>query len=202
MGKLSKETVQRLFLLYLIERFQVAVYGKTRLQKVAYYAAKDSDVKPVQFKSYNYGEYSPEVADLVEHLIALGHIAVLPLDTGEHGNQYLAPDKSNMEEHAEILAQVSSRLKESIEEAVKKYGRMTDARLLAEAKADPEYAAKEFDEVLFEDNLPDFVELDLPQEDCDDLELTMNPRFVSAMVALVEGVEKGSIPLEQWESIG
>jgi hypothetical protein len=201
MGQLSRETIQRLFVLYMIESFDRAVYGGTRLQKVGYYAAKNAEARPVTFINYHYGEFSRDIQTVLEQLISMRFVNALPLDTGTHGNQYVPVDKSLLEYHRNVLVRISPQLPEAIERSVKDYGYLTDAGLLKLAKNDDLLKASKHGDEIIASNLDASVAVDLDANECDELELAMNPRFIAAMTGLIEGIESGEIKVDQWEEV-
>jgi hypothetical protein len=49
---------------------------------------------------------------------------------------------------------------------------------------DPRFLESEEGDVLLEENLKERIDVDLPDDDCEDLELSLDPKFISAMTHL------------------
>lgn len=182
MGTISKDTFKRLYLLYTIGRFKEGVYGLLRLNKVVYFGLKDAGLKAFGFKRDRYGQHSKDLDTVNEQLLSMNHTKATPLKSGQ-GNKYSLTDKKNWRLHSLALSRVDTKLKRKIDEAVKTYGYLPEEGLLEKAHLDAEFleAVKNDVNVLFDERLPNRIPLDLSDDDCEDLELSLDPHFISAM---------------------
>lgn len=181
MGSISKETFKRLFLLYTIGQFKDGVYGKLRLNKIVYLILrKYSDLIPFDFRHDHYGQHSDELDAINEQLSYMNHTAVTPLASGR-GNRYVLDKKDIMNFCKVVVAHISPRLEKAINEIVKQKGYLSEEDLRREAYCDELFLKSEEGELLFEENLPRRIKVNLPEQDCEDLELSLDPKFVTAM---------------------
>lgn len=185
MGTISKDTFKRLFLLYTIGRFKDGVYGLLRLNKVVYFALKDARLKPFRFKRDLYGQHSEDLDTINEQLLSMNYTKATPFESSQ-GNKYSLTDKKNIRFHSLAMSRIDTKLKEKIDKAVKTYGYLTEDELLDKAYSDPEFreAIKKDIHVLFGENLPREIPVDLSDDDCEDLELSLDPNFINAMTYL------------------
>jgi uncharacterized protein YwgA len=182
MGTISKDTFKRLFLLYTIGRFQDGVYGLLRLNKVVYFGLKDAPIKPFGFRRDRYGQHSNDLDAINEQLLSMNHTKATPLDTGQ-GNRYSLTDKKSVTFHNLALQHADAKLKVRIDKAVETYGYLREKELLEKAHSDPQFldAVENDTDVLFDEKLPERIAVSLSDEDCEDLELSLDPNFISAM---------------------
>ncbi|KPL05474.1 MAG: hypothetical protein AMJ73_00765 [candidate division Zixibacteria bacterium SM1_73] len=181
MGTISKDTFKRLVLLYTIGRFKDGVYGLLRLNKVAYFGLKNASLKPFGFKCDLYGPHSGDLDTINEQLLSMNHTKATPLESGQ-GNKYSLTDKKSMRFYSLAMSHTHAKLKEKINKSVETYGYLPEEELLKKAHSDPEYleaVAKGID--IFEEKLPPRIPVDLSDDDCEDLELGLDPDFISAM---------------------
>ena len=210
MGKISAFTLRRVYLLYLLGRFQRGAYGLKRVHKVAYIAERESKaIRPFEFKRYHFGQYSESLDDIKDQLQSMGFVAALPLDTAWTlkiededytlgGNRFIVTDQSEMEFYRRVLAAVSEDLPRTIDDAVNRYGYLTERRLMELCYAFPEFQGLGQGEVIFESNAPDQIEIDLSDDECDDLELSLRPELVVQMLRLTEVLERTDI---DWDKV-
>lgn len=182
MGTISKDTFKRLFLLYTIGHFKDGVYGLVRLNKVVYFGLKDAHLKPFEFKRDKYGQHSDDLDTINEQLLSMNHTKATPLSSGK-GNKYSLTDKKSITFHNLALSHVDAKLKEGIDKAIETYGYLSEEELLKRAHMDAEFleAVERDVNVLFEEKLPKRIRVNLSDDDCEDLELSLNPDFISAM---------------------
>ena len=185
MGTISKDTFKRLFLLYTIGRFKDGVYGLFRLNKVVYFALKDASLKPFGFRRDRYGQHSNDLDTINEQLLSMNHTKATPFESGQ-GNKYSLSDKKNISFHSLAMSHIDAKLKEKIDKAVKNYGYLSEKELLEKAHSDPKFleAVEKDLDVLFGEKLPKRIAIDLSEDDCEDLELSLDPNFISAMTYL------------------
>ena len=185
MGTISKDTFKRLFLLYTIGRFKDGVCGLLRLNKIVYFGLKDARLKPFGFKRHLYGQHSEDLDAINEQLLSMNHTKATPLESGQ-GNRYSLTDKESMTFHNLAMSHIDAKLKGKIDRAVKTYGYLQEKELLEKAHSDAEFleAVKKDINVLFDEKLPKRIPVDLSDDDCEDLELGLDPNFISAMRSL------------------
>jgi len=185
MGTISKDTFKRLVLLYTIGRFKDGVYGLFRLNKVVYFVLKDTRLKPFGFKRDRYGQHSNDLDTINEQLLSMNHTKATPFESGQ-GNKYSLTDKKNIRFHSLAMSRIDAKLKEKIDEVVKNYGYLPEKELLQKAHSDPEFleAVEKDIDLLFDEKLPNRIPVDLSDDDCEDLELSLDPNFISAMTYL------------------
>ncbi len=181
MSSISKETFKRLFLLYTIGQFKDGVYGKLRLNKIVYLILREySDLIPFEFKHDHYGQHSEELDETNEQLSYMNHTTVAPLEAGR-GNRYTLERKEIMEFYRVVLGYVSPGLRKAIDEIVEQDGYLSEYDLRKKAYVDELFLKSEEGSILLKENLPERITVDLPGDDCEDLELSLDPKFITAM---------------------
>lgn len=201
MGKIPKDTFKRLFLFYLIGEFKDGSYGKTRLEKLAYFIERELKIKPFKYQWHYYGQYSDDLSNNLEHLISTGHITSSPLDK-ERGNKYILAISNIHKKHEKIIA-VIPRLKELIEKTVGNWGYKPEQEIIKKAYSFKEVQGLKSGDVIFEDNLPNEIHLEnISEEECEDLELSFNPKFINAMKKIIRAIEEiGDLDLKKVKKI-
>ncbi len=202
MGVISKQTVQKLFLLGIVEKFQNGVYGAKRLQKVTYFVEKDYNKKPFTFKNWHYGQFSEELETTKEQLISMGYLVVIPLKAGD-GNQYYVSEKI-IDRLNKLLETTLSGIQSIIERVVDEIGYLPEKKLLKHAYQDPLFTATEFGKDIFKENLPDggIPAPNLSDEDCEEIELSLNSEFTTSLLLIKEGMDRGKLDLDKVQRIG
>lgn len=213
---ISSDTFRRLYLLNIISGFRRGAYGLKRLHKISYISERQlEESRPFEFKRYYHGQYSETLDMVKDQLISLGLVAALPLDTAKvirfetpdeksidltiGGNTYIVIAPEVMGFYRDAFARISPELKEAVHRAIQQYGYLPEEELLRRCYDFPEFVETDFDNTIFESSLPDRVATpNLSPEDCEELELSLNPKFTSAMVKIVEGIERSKIA---WDRI-
>lgn len=181
MGTISKDTLKRMVLLYTIGRFKDGAYGIFRLNKVVYFGLKDAKQKPFGFKCDIYGPHSEELDTINEQLLSMNHTKATPFESGQ-GNKYSLTDGKNMKFYNLAMSHLDAELKQKIDEAVETYGYLTENELFGKAHSDPDYLESVTKgKNIFDENLPTRIRVNLSDDDCEDLELSLDPNFISAM---------------------
>ncbi len=225
-GKTSKEcsissdTFRRLYLLNVIATFERGSYGLKRLHKVTYIAERqDGEIRPFEFKKYHQGQYSETLDIIKDQLISEGLVKALPLDTTRTirlqlpddksfdltmgGNKYVIPDRVITDFYQDTFKRISPTSQATIYQAIQEYGYLPEDELVKRCYDFPEFVNTEFDSIIFESTLPDRIETPtLTSDECEELELSLNPMFISAMVNIVDGMDKARIDLSRIETIG
>ena len=164
------------------------------MHKVAYLTLRKANERTLEFWSWDHGEYSPGIPDIVEQLASMGYIVASPLDTGEHGNQYAPTSKESADYHAHMLSLFSPELKDAVDFSVEKYGYLAQSKLLQEAGADQLYSETEYGDTIFCSDLPDMLEITgITDDEADELALSLDPKFVSAARKIAHALEESRI---------
>lgn len=196
---ISGETFKRLFLLCLIGTFENGVYGALRLQKTAYFVERETEKKPFEFKHGPYGQYSEDLENLKEQLISAGYIAAVPLGGPGKANRYIITEKSMLDHFKSLLRCFDEEIANKIEPIVREFGYLGEQELRRRAYALEEFIDSELNDILLESQLPDRLETDrLSEDECEELELTLNPTFARAMSKIVQGLEESDI---DWDKV-
>ena len=206
MGSISVNTLRRLYLLYLIGRYQKGVYGSKRLQKLTFLSEYDRDKRPFSFIKYTHGQYSEELADMVAQLATLGYVAVTSLDTvhvdelgiESSGSRYVLTSRANLGLYRQVLAATDPSIPERINATITKWGWESTDKLIEYCYSLPEFQKVAFGEVVVSSDLPDSIEISLTDDACEDIELAMSPSFVDAMLRLGEALHEREI---DWENV-
>lgn len=187
---LSKDTFKRLFLLYVIDQFKNGVYGKKRLHKIVYTIERDENLKPFEFKKYHHGQYSENLDEIQDQLLATGHISAAPLKTKQvdrEGNKFELVDKNLPTYLATFMEKIAPKIKRKVDRIIKEYGYLPEKELVELAYKFPEFAHVAFGDTIFEENLPDYLPVkNLSEDDLEELEIGLNPVFVIALRRLDE----------------
>lgn len=199
MSCISADVFRRLYLLCLIATFDTGVYGALRLQKVAYAIERETLKKPFQFKHGPYGQYSEDLEDIKEQLISMGYISAVPLGASNRGNRYVLTEKAMKERFNTLLQSFDRELANRISQIVEEIGYLPEKELRRRAYAFEEFIDSDINDILFESNLRDMVEVEgLSEDECDELELTLTPAFVTSVNKIVQGLEESDI---DWDKV-
>ena len=199
MGYISSDTFRRLYLLCLIAAFDTGVYGALRLQKIAYAIERETSKKPFQFKHGPYGQYSEDLDDIREQLISMGYISAVPLGASNRGNRYVLTERAMKDHFNPLLESFDRDLKNKISQVVEEIGYKQEKELRRHAYAFEEFIDSDMNDILFESNLPDMLEVEgLPEDDCDELELTLTPTFITSVSKIFQGLEESDI---EWDKV-
>ncbi len=217
---ISSDTFKRLYLLNIIAAFDRGSYGLKRLHKVTYIAERqDEKIRPFEFKKYHQGQYSETLDIIKDQLMSGGLVGALPLDTARvirlqlpddtsfdmimGGNKYVIPDRVITDFYQDSFKRISPTSQATIKQTVQEYGYLPEDELVKRCYDFPEFVNTEFDSIIFESTLPDRIETPtLTPDECEELELSLNPIFISAMVNIVDGMDKSKLDLSRIEIIG
>lgn len=218
-GTISADTFKRLFLLNLVDGFRDGSYGLMRLHKIAYIAERDPQgMKVFEFKRYLHGQYSETLDIIKDQLISMRYITALPLDTAKTihlnlpdgkklalnmaGNLYTITDRTIMNFYGDALRHVSPELDDAIHRAISDYGYLPEDKLLTRCYEFPEFVDTQFEDIIFESKLPEQIKVTgLSPDDCEELELSLNPKFISGMSKIVEGMDRSRIDVDRVERL-
>ena len=70
---------------------------------------------------------------------------------------------------------------------------MNQAELKILAHNDKELKNTKLKDVIIHENLPDAINVNLSYDDCEDIELSFNPKFISTISKLIKGIENQEI---------
>jgi hypothetical protein len=216
---ISADTFRRICLLNIVDAFRLGSYGSKRLHKIAYVAERDpKQIRPFEFKRHLFGQYSETLDVIKDQLISMGYIAALPLDTAKTmylklpdgksidltigGNKYVITNRARMDFYRDALAQIYPDLQSAIRQAVHDYGYLQEDELITRCYEFPEFVRTEPDQIIFDSNLPEQIDVpNLSIDDCDELELSLNPKFIPAMTKIIEGLEQSKFDFDRIEVI-
>ncbi len=213
MGQIAADTFRRLYLLYLLGLFPKGSYGLMRLHKVTYITEREEgNPRPFEFKRYNFGQYSDTLEDIKDQLVAMGYIGVEPLDTSQEvtitigdrhftyrdgGNRLFVADNAVTSTFAEVLEGAfpgETRLMRSV---MREFAFLPQEELVKRCYAFPEFEAVEMGEPLFASDLPEYVDVQLSDDVCADLELALDPKAAPALLRLMEAIDSTEFDLSK-----
>ena len=199
MGTISKDAYKRAFLLYLVGQFREGVFGLARLNKVVYFSTKGLRYVPFEFRKWKFGQFSEQLGNENDLLLSMGYLSASRLDSkdGSRGNKYVLANRELLGFYQVVISHVLKKDLGKIDSIVKEIGYRPEQRLLEFAYKDQALnEAKEWD-VILKEKLPDKIEINLPEDDCEDLELSLNPDFIQAMTLIDRGLEHSRIDLDK-----
>jgi hypothetical protein len=201
MGKISVDTFRRLVLLRLVGSFKDGVYGNFRMQKVLYFAEAKSGVVPFPFKHTALGQYSEDLRDVLEQLASMGFVQVTPLPNSDLGNRYALAEGVDGDAYRTLLQRLSPPLSTEIDASVAGLGYRKWQDLKDYAHRDPVLAEVPMDECILPVNVADVLEFDLDEDECEDLALSLDPRFISAADRIASAIETTEFDLSRVETV-
>lgn len=199
MGKISRDTFRRLVVLGTIAQFNDGVYGAKRLQKVVYLATRTAELKPFPYMRYHYGQYSEELDDIKDQLLTMGILCAEPIPTkrglriGDRffptasGNKYKLT--GNADRFSNLLARIAPDLSVRISATVKDYGYLPEQKLIELVYTLPEFLGKEMEAPILASDLSEEVGVDMDDEECEELQLSLSPEFVCGATLILKGLE-------------
>jgi len=176
---------RRLWLLRVIEQFKDACHGSARLQKVAFFSERTQATKPFSFQKEQWGPYSPELSDTLEQLLALRLVTLEPTPRG--GNSYSAAGCGKQPcLHTQWLDRIDGTAGRAIGKAVRQYGYLSHDSVIEAGHSVPGFGEAQDHAVLLQTDMPDQVPVPLSEEECEDLCLSLSPKFSEVVRALSE----------------
>jgi hypothetical protein len=216
---ISSDTFKRLYLLNVIAGFRRGSYGLKRLHKVTYIAErKQSALRPFEFKKYYHGQYSDTLDEIKDQLISLGLIVAIPLDTSmkmrlrlsndktiewlEGGQRYIAGDPDAVAFLTRAFEAISPEEMSIIRSTIKEFGYLPEQELLELCYAFPEFNKTEFEDTIIDSDLPDRLGISkLSEDECEELEMALSPKFVSAMKRIAEAMDNSKLDLNRVKEV-
>jgi hypothetical protein len=216
LGSISKAAFRRIYVLYLLGQFPAGSYGAKRLQKLAYLPERHAKVRPFSFVRHHFGQFSEELDDTKDQLITMGYVAALPLDTArvttltigdnkyelmEGGNRFFLRGTDNLAAVGRALRAADPTLPGLIQNAVQTYGFKREQEIIDYCYGLPEFQDKALGELVLGANVEERIQLDLSDDECDDLELSMTPQFVVAMADIAKAMESSTLDFEKVKQV-
>jgi hypothetical protein len=206
-GTISLSAFKKLVLLGTVAKFSDGVYGAKRLQKIVYLGTRASDLKPFPYFRRQFGQYSPQLEDAKEQLLSVGLLVAEPLESSHvnpieelaGGNKYRVSVQS--QRYLQLLQKVNPTIASGVNDAVKKYGYLQEEKLIEHVYALPEFEGKKMYEVIFECCAPERISVDLSDDECEELELAFNPKFISATRALLTAAESSKMDFSRLKEV-
>ena len=190
MGTISKETYQRIFTLYLVSVFRDGVYGLTRLQKTTYQATKELQKNPFTFIRYQHGQFSRDLSNIYEQLLSLGYLTAVPLDTkpqNEGNHITLSPLFKQADLKTALKRIIGATAAKHVNAAIRTVGLLPHEAMLERMYSELSDRGIEMFDIITKENLPEMVDIvNLNDDECENLELVFNPKFVQAMRRITE----------------
>jgi hypothetical protein len=140
----------------------------------------------------------------------MGYIVAVPLDTARvvrftlpegqepieinfGGNRLFLRDRTNLPYFRQVLESLPGSLPRLIDDAVQEYGYLREEDLLTRCYQFPEFVGLKDGDIVIDSNLPEAIEVSLSDEECEDLDLAMSPKFMVSMTRLVTAIEEADI---------
>ncbi len=203
MGRISKATFKKLTLLYLVANFKDGAYSSYRVQKVLYFGTKYSKVHPFLFRHTTNGQYSKEARENLNALVSIGLLQMTGLPVKEDsGARWVINPEIVEHKFLDAFLRIASALSESITETVQNFGYLKNDEIKKMAEDDDLLKATPFGQVLFDENLPQTIEVDLPEDLCEDLEFVLNEHFIKCTDQIVKGIEQTDFDIGQVKKVG
>ncbi|MBW8010421.1 MAG: hypothetical protein FVQ83_04150 [Chloroflexi bacterium] len=200
MRKISKETLQKVILLYFVGKFREGVFTNYRFQKVLYFALKDLEENPFRYQHTTYGQYSFDAKVILELLNELGFVSSSELpNVGDAGEMWAVFDKDAVEHYRKILLSYSQELVNAIDTSIKEIGYLSSRELVTLAHDDPGLQSTPFGDTILEETLLEKVKVDLSEDECEDLDLIFNLGFNRGMEKLIAGIAETDFDLGRVE---
>ncbi|MBI2875106.1 MAG: hypothetical protein HYY09_08450 [Firmicutes bacterium] len=187
-----------------LAEFKDGSYGEKRLHKVVYMALRDAPLKPFTFLRYIFGQYSEDLMETKDQLLSMGHIIAEPIQGhqfGKSGNIYRFSDMEPLLYFQTALSRASFDLKVRLGKAVDTFGYLKEEELIKRMYALPEFLRTEPGEIFFTANLPERIEVKLDEEECDELELSLNPGFIAAAARIAQALDETEIDFTKLKTV-
>jgi len=190
-------------LLYLVGQFRDGVFGKARLNKVVYFSTKELRYVPFEFRKWKFGQFSEQLGDENDLLLSMGYLTASRLDGKDvsRGLKYVLANRELLGFYQVVISHVLKKDLAKIDSIVEEIGYLPERRLLEFAYKDQALnEAKEWD-VILKEKLPDKIQINLSEDDCEDLELSLNPDFIQAMTLIDRGLDKSRIDIDKVKEV-
>lgn len=203
MGQISKDAFRKLALLYLIGKFKNGIYSSYRLQKVLYFATKGAGARPFTYYHTGHGQYSRKVRENIDALEAIGLIEKKDLlNANEPGSKWDIKDNPVARRYSEILAKINSGLAQSIEQGIKEFGYLESKILVETAEQDDLLSNTPLGHTIFDENIPNHIETPFSDDECEEIELSLNDNFLDGMNRIMAALESADFDMGEVNKVG
>lgn len=201
MYKIDKKTLQKAALITLVGRFNIALYGEVRLQKLMYLINKMIPNSFYTFKRYYYGQYSEEIKKLLEELSKTNTIKIYKFHN--QLNIFKVWDKIILSKAKKLLEKTYPEILNAIAKVVNEYGYLKEGRLKKKLYELNEIDKLEYGEILIKENLPSekVIKVDEDIDEIEDFELSINPHFTKPIINFVRGLQKVKLSPEMKKAL-
>jgi len=190
MGQISKETFKKLVLLYLVSKFKDGIYTSYRFQKILYFSSKVDKSHPFTFHHTQNGQYSYNARRIQDSLVWINLLVQEGLPEKEdEGAKWTIPDNDVGRTFATILPRIAPDMANSINQTIKECGYLKSGPLVQKAEADDLLVSTPYGGTLLEENIPNSIEIPLSDDECEEIELALNDRFLISMHKIVDAIE-------------
>ena len=117
------------------------------------------------------------------------------------GNRYFVTEKTDSWFYRELLRSVEPGMPDAVDRAIQEHGYQTERELISYCYGLPEFVSTRDGEIIYASNLPDKIALDLSDDECDDLELSFNPKLIVPMHRLAEALGDRRIDWSQVKQV-
>lgn len=184
---ITKDQYQKLFLLYLINKFPAGAMGSIRLQKTVYTAIKDRNSKPFSYIHWKYGQYSQDLPCLTETLEEMGLIDIGKLS--REGKRYRLSVEAHEHNLTGLFERIDPDTATSIDAAVSSVGMLDLSTLLKIMHDELDKMRIPKGAQIFTENLSDELSFgNLTEGECEDLELQLSEELYHASIMIADTV--------------
>ena len=118
------------------------------------------------------------------------------IDWLEGGIRYKVSDPDAVAFFMRAFSTISPDGMAAVRSAIRAFGYLPEQELIERCYTFPEFNDVEFQETIFESNLPDRLEVpNLSEDECEELEMALSLKFISAMRKIVEGIDNSKLDL-------
>ena len=190
MGRLSKNTFKKLVLLYLTNQFDDGIYTSYRFQKLLYFSIKNLKKHPFAFNHTRNGQYSYNARRIKDSLASIEVLDKTELSNAKRtGHKWRIADNEASQYFASILPKIDKVIADSIDKNISIFGHLKNDELVAKAEADELLRSTPMGQILFEEELQDYINVDLDEDECEEIELALNADFIQSIENLVDAIE-------------
>lgn len=190
MGQISKDTYKKLVLLYLIGKYPNGVYSNYRFQKTLYFSTQNLRNHPFTYQHTQYGQYSYNARMLKDSLVWVNMIEQSGLFAEEEAGFKLSLSEGGVSRYfADLLPRISPDDARLIDRGVEEYGYLKTDALRNAAESDDLLKNTPIGGTLFEENIPDKIDVLLSDDECEDIELSLNHNLLQEFVKIAKTIE-------------
>ncbi len=128
----------------------------------------------------------------------MGFVSSLPLDS-ERGNKYKV--RGEIQDYSSVISIVPGLIKKT-KQIVGLWGYASEQKIVKQAYSFKEVKGLEYDDKIFDENLPDKIKLKKFDEDaCEELNLSFNPKFIASMEKINKGIEESDFDISKVKTV-